>query len=66
MTPRELVGRTPNQPREKSITTYLPSGVKDIEETRLRVDDGALLVGVLDRRVVVVDEVVLHVLQCEG
>jgi len=40
----------------------LPGSVEDIKEARLRVDDGALLVGVLDRRVMVVDEVVLDVL----
>ena len=44
---------------------YLPGSVEDVEETRLRVDDRALLIGVLDRRVVVVDEVVLHILQGE-
>ena len=63
-------------------TNYLPSSVQDVEEARLRVDHRSLLVRVLDRWVVVVDEVVLRdfflkekilreveyldILQCEG
>ena len=39
---------------------YLPSGVQYVEEARLRVDNRSLLVSVLDRWVVVVDEVVLR------
>ena len=38
---------------------YLSSSVQDVEEARLRVDHRSLLVRVLDRWVVVVDEVVL-------
>ena len=46
---------------EKTLTTnYLPSSVQDVEEARLRVDHRSLLVRVLDRWVVVVDEVVLR------
>ena len=52
--------------RKQEKYHHLPSSVKDVKETGLRVDDRALLVSVLDRRVVVVDEVVLHVLQGEG
>ena len=45
---------------EQTLTINLPSGVQDVEEARLRVDHRSLLVRVLDRWVVVVDEVVLR------
>ena len=46
---------------EQTLTiNYLPSGVQYVEEARLRVDHRSLLVSVLDRWVVVVDEVVLR------
>ena len=46
---------------EKTLPiSYLASGVQDVEEARLRVDHRSLLVRVLDRWVVVVDEVVLR------
>ena len=48
------------------MNPHLPCGVLDVQEAGLGVDDGPLLVGVLDRGVVVVDEVVLHVLEGEG
>ena len=45
---------------EQTLTINLPSGVQDVEEARLRIDHRSLLVRVLDRWVVVVDEVVLR------
>ena len=45
---------------EQTLTINLPSSVQDVEEARLRVDHCSLLVRVLDRWVVVVDEVVLR------
>ena len=46
---------------EKTLPiNYLASGVQDVKEARLRVDHRSLLVRVLDRWVVVVDEVVLR------
>ena len=45
---------------EQTLTINLASSVQDVEEARLRVDHRSLLVRVLDRWVVVVDEVVLR------
>ena len=45
---------------EQTLTINLASSVQDVEEARLRVDHRSLLVSVLDRWVVVVDEVVLR------
>ena len=47
-------------------STCLAGRVEDVQQAGLRVDDGPLLVGVLDGGVVVIDEVVLDVLEGQG
>ncbi len=44
----------------------LTGRVQNVEQAGLRVDHSSLLVSVLDRRVMVVDEVVLDILQGQG
>lgn len=44
----------------------LASGVKNIQEARLSIDDHLLSVAVLDSGIVLVNEVVLDQLDCQG
>ena len=47
-------------------TYLLTGGVENVQEARLSIDDHLLPVAVLDRGVVLVNEVVLDQLDCQG
>ena len=57
----------PKIPKATILYAYLlASGVKNIQEARLSIDDHLLSVAVLDGGIVLVNEVVLYQLDCQG